>query len=231
MARAPNPGLATQAAEDNSTYVESAWGGCPISGIGTPQFAPPTMTSDDDNCLALAISSVESMIASIRPDVLLMTEHGSAVSPLLVDGRIVEPLTAEHDQRLVDAYVAVFERFLVGVDRIVLLETNQDGLPVGCRGSNSTPGAACTPNATTVDAIARYNSVLNTVAQHFQGRVAVISLADIVCPRGTCLPIRDGMLIRYDGQHYTATFSRWIAPQLLARIADASAMRFVRAGS
>ena len=219
MARALDPGLEAEAVRRDFTYIQAAWGGCPVSGIGTPQFAPPSMTPDDVECLDKSISTVQSMIDTARPTILVMTEHGSAVSSLLVDDRFVAPLSAEHDQTLIDAYDAVFERFLGSVERIVLIETNHDGLPVGCSGVASTNKASCSQPLATVDAIDRFNLVLDTVAKHFPGRVSVISLADIVCPGGYCVPVRDGMLIRYDGQHYTATFSRWLAPQLVDRIA------------
>ena len=129
-----------------------------------------------------------------------------------------------NDQALVDGYVAVLGRFLERVGHIVLIDTNQDGLPIGC--VRQTLRGECAQLQPNVEAIDRFNGVLHTVAQRFPGRVSVISLADLVCPGGTCLPIRDGMLIRYDGQHYTATFSRWLGPQLMDRIDQAAGVGF-----
>ena len=74
----------------------------------------------------------------------------------------------------------------------------------------------------TTEAIERYNRVLHVVAEQFPGRVFVVSVADLVCPGETCAPIRDGMLIRYDGQHHTSTFSQWLGPQFVDRIDEAT---------
>jgi hypothetical protein len=48
---------------------------------------------------------------------------------------------------------------------------------------------------------------------------AVVSIdADrLVCPRlPTCDPVLDGMIVKRDGVHLTATFARSLAPQLTA---------------
>ena len=89
---------------------------------------------------------------------------------------------------------------------------------MACAEPGSAHDGECVQPSTATEAIVRFNRVLHTVAQHFPGRVSVISIADLVCPDGTCVPIRDGMLIRYDGQHYTSASSRWLGPQLLTRV-------------
>jgi lysophospholipase L1-like esterase len=49
---------------------------------------------------------------------------------------------------------------------------------------------------------------------------AVVDLADYVCPDGQCLTMRDGVVLRPDGVHFTkegATLvARWLVPQLVA---------------
>ena len=226
MARALRPGLEAEAAKRDFSYIQAAWGGCTISGTVLAQIDPAAVTDYDLKCRDEAVSTVESMIETARPDVLILSEHGAAISQLRIDDQWIPVLSDEHDQTLVAGYVAVFERFLEHVDKIVLVETNQDGLPVGC----IQQGAAgeCPQSKPNVEAIERFNGVLHSVAEGFPGRVSVISVEDLVCPGGTCLPIRDGMLVRYDGQHYTATFSRWLGSQLVDRIDEASGVRFYR---
>jgi peptidoglycan/LPS O-acetylase OafA/YrhL len=222
MARAFTPGLEAEGARSGFTYVQSAWGGCTISGTAIAQTDPSALTPSDVLCRDEAMSVVESMIDAVHPSVLVMTEHGAAISPVQIDDRLVPALTVEHDHALVDGYVAVFSRFVDRVDHIVLVETSQDGLPIGCVEQSSAPRNRCSQPPFTVEAIKRFNGVLHDVARRFPGKVSVISISNLICPNGICLPIRDGMLIRYDGQHYTATFSRWLVPQLLDRIGAAS---------
>ena len=210
MARALRPGLETEGAKRDFSYIQAAWGGCTISGTVIAQIDPATVTPYDLKCRDEAISTVESMIEAVHPDLLLMTEHGAAISQIQINDELIPVLSDQHDQALVDGYVAVLGRFFGRVGHIVLIDTNQDGLPIGC--ARQTLRGKCAQSQPNVEAIDRFNSVLHTVAQRFPGRVSVISLADLVCPGGTCLPIRDGMLIRYDGQHYTATFYAVVGP-------------------
>jgi len=226
MARALRPGLESEGAKRGFTFVQSAWGGCTISGTALAQYEPATLTPYDLTCRDEALATVEAMIDSNHPDVLIMTEHGSAISEMRVDDRWVLAPSNEHDQLLLDAYISVFGQLLGRVDQIVLVETNQDGLLVGCATSDSDNDPDCVSPPATVEAIDRFNRVLHKVADRFPGRVSVVSVADLVCPGGTCVPIRDGMLVRYDGQHYTSTFSRWLAPQLLERVDAATGVTF-----
>jgi peptidoglycan/LPS O-acetylase OafA/YrhL len=226
MARAFKPGLEAEGARRGFTYAQAAWGGCTISGTAVAQVDPTTISLFDQDCRDNAVSAVEAMMDAAHPSVLIMTEHGAAISRLQVNGRWVAALTPEHDRALIDGYETTFGRLLSRVDHIVVIETNQDGLPIGCVEQTSAPGARCSQSPSNVEAIERFNGVLHTVAERFPGQVSVISISDLVCPNATCLPIRDGMLIRYDGQHYTATFSRWLVPRLLDRITAASGVRF-----
>ena len=226
MARAWRPGFEAEGAKRNFSFIQAAWGGCTISGTALAQIDPTTLTDFDITCREDAASTVESMIEQAHPNVLIMSERGAAISPLREDDAWVSVLSDQHDRALVVGYVTVLGRFLEHVDKIVLVETNQDGLPVGCVEQNAAPGHRCSQRSSNVEAIERFNGVLQSVADRFPGRVSVISLADLVCPGGSCLAMRDGMLIRYDGQHYTATFSRWLGPHLVDRIDEATGLRF-----
>ena len=59
-------------------------------------------------------------------------------------------------------------------------------------------------------------------------RVAYVALDDVLCPRaGRCPAIIGGVLARYDGVHYTATFSRRIVPVIVER-AQRAGIAFAR---
>jgi hypothetical protein len=51
------------------------------------------------------------------------------------------------------------------------------------------------------------------------GKVQIVPTADLICtgPHGRCPAAVDGVLIRYDGVHFTARFSRRLVPQLIDR--------------
>ena len=50
------------------------------------------------------------------------------------------------------------------------------------------------------------------------GRAATVSVTDVLCPAGRCDAVQDGRVVRVDGVHVTAAFSRVLAPVLTARV-------------
>jgi len=61
------------------------------------------------------------------------------------------------------------------------------------------------------------NNLFRQYSREHPDEVAVINLADIVCPGGAPCPVaRDGIVLRpKDGGHYEAEGAQWVAPQLL----------------
>jgi hypothetical protein len=53
---------------------------------------------------------------------------------------------------------------------------------------------------------------------------ATISIIDLICPGGTCVPEVSGRIIRFDGLHFTAPAGRWLAPSIYERLAAAHAL-------
>jgi len=150
MARALRPGLESEASKRNFTFVQAAWGGCTISATALAQYEPASLTPYDLKCRDEALATVEAMIDSNHPNVLIMTEHGSAISQLRADDRWIPAPSDEHDQRLFEGYVAVFDQLVRRVDHLVLVETNQDGQLVGCVASDSNNDPDCVSPPATV---------------------------------------------------------------------------------
>jgi peptidoglycan/LPS O-acetylase OafA/YrhL len=55
--------------------------------------------------------------------------------------------------------------------------------------------------------------------------VAVVSMDDLLCPRGTCLPVIGTVVTYFDASHLTAAYAMTLAPTLSTRIARALAGR------
>jgi peptidoglycan/LPS O-acetylase OafA/YrhL len=53
--------------------------------------------------------------------------------------------------------------------------------------------------------------------------VSVVSVDDLLCPSGTCLPVIGTVVTYFDASHLTATYARTLAPTLTARITRALA--------
>ena len=60
--------------------------------------------------------------------------------------------------------------------------------------------------------------IVRRAAGRFRRSVVVVTVDDIVCPdNGRCPAGIGGVLVRYDGIHYTATFSRRVLETVFAR--------------
>jgi hypothetical protein len=80
------------------------------------------------------------------------------------------------------------------------------------RKSGSTPGTA--PGG---ENVAAYNQVLRDVVAARPGAAALVSITDLLCPGGSCEAVRDGVVLRVDGTHYSPESSRRLVPELLLR--------------
>jgi hypothetical protein len=47
--------------------------------------------------------------------------------------------------------------------------------------------------------------------------VTYVSVNDVLCPAGQCPAVIDGVLGRFDGVHYTRTFSRTVVKLIVSR--------------
>ena len=68
-----------------------------------------------------------------------------------------------------------------------------------------------------------FNTVLHEVARQRPGLATTGSIADRVCPGGTCPAVLGGRVVRPDGVHVSAAYSGQLAPILRARIDTALA--------
>ena len=66
--------------------------------------------------------------------------------------------------------------------------------------------------------MAELNKLYRKAAASMPGHVFYVAITDVLCPGdGHCPAALNGRLARYDSVHYTATFSRVIAPIIIAR--------------
>ena len=83
---------------------------------------------------------------------------------------------------------------------------------------------ACTVPASNDPGAAAFNDLLSEAASAYPGEAFVVSLNDVICPGGACVPVLDDVLLQYDGHHFTGSASRMLVPILFERIAATGAM-------
>lgn len=166
------------------------------------------------------IPAIQADVArTYHPDVWIVSDR-YPVSPLATDdGRIVPAGDPRHNAAIRTALRATLTRLTAGGAQVVIVGPPPPGPPVECA-IDKPPSASCGDRrfSTADPTTANLNRLLRTGAAAFPGKVAYLSVADILCPGdGRCRPAVEGGLARYDGIHYTATFSRRIVPTIVAR--------------
>ena len=217
--RALGPGLNDWAERTGSTWVDAAWKLCTASG----QLILPNVTGVPDlaaeTCHGQAPGLISEALDTYRPPVVLVAEYWAHNRSLLVDGKQLRAGTAEHDAAKRAGFVALVDKVAGYGGRVVFLEVPPPGDQLGEAVATGRPAGRARPpvygNGRYVDG---FNAMLRSVAADRPKAATTVSIDDLVCPGGECRPVRGGMLIRYDGVHYTVPFSRYVTPSLLQRI-------------
>jgi peptidoglycan/LPS O-acetylase OafA/YrhL len=188
-ARALDPGLVKVARERRWRYVQAAQGGCSAMGLA---FVDPDSLPGAELC------------ARLVPQVQAQ------------DGRLIAA-TDQQWRRIVEAaLLGTLRRLTATGARVIMVKTLPRGEPAECAAG---AGSGCRQAAysTAAPKTAAGDAVLAAAASRLPGRVFLVSIDDVLCPGGPCPAKIDGLLARFDGLHYTATFSRRIVPIILAR--------------
>jgi peptidoglycan/LPS O-acetylase OafA/YrhL len=215
-ARALVPGLVEQARLNDFTVVQAAWQRCTPTGL---LVVPNGMNAPDAPgraCADQARTSIRRALERYRPGMVLISDFWSHRQSVVSDGELVRAGTAEHARVLERAYASLVSDVEQAGGKTVLIELPPPGFSVGPYVAPGRPaGLATRPNDGRL--LDGFNEVLRQVASRSEGTAATVSVTDLLCPGGRCDAVQNGRLVRIDGVHVTATFSRELAPALLSR--------------
>jgi hypothetical protein len=169
-------------------------------------------------CHEQARSRIIEALDTYHPGVTLVSEFTEHYKPFLLDdGTRLDAGSPAHDELLREGYLRLVDDAVARGSRVVFLELAPPGDSVAAsvatsRKSGSTPGTA--PGG---DHVAAYNQLLRDVVAARPGAAAMVSITDLLCPGGRCEAVRDGVVMRVDGTHYSPESAKLLAPELLRR--------------
>jgi hypothetical protein len=161
--------------------------------------------------------------AKRHPNVWLVSDRWSILPLLDRGGRLLQPGDARRRRLVLRAWRGRLKELTANGAKVVLMLTPPQGPPVECATKTPAPQECASGTYTTGDPqTAAGQEVVRRAAQSFRRNVAVVSVDDLVCRSdGRCPAAIGGVLVRYDGIHYTAAFSRRILDAVFARAAQA----------
>ena len=219
-AQSYDPALKELARAYGFRYVQAAVGGCPIShrllatGTDGELHKPSNFVCFDE-----LPGIYEKVVEEYRPTLIVATSWNEKNQHVENDV-LLESGTPEHLAATEVALRDTVAYLTSGGARIAFLDILPPGNTVDCLGAGGPESEACTREVTPQTGEAPYNELFHRLASESESIVA-FSLVDIVCPNGFCPLTIGNIVMRYDGNHFTATASREIAPEIDLRLRDA----------
>jgi peptidoglycan/LPS O-acetylase OafA/YrhL len=154
-----------------------------------------------------------------EPDLVLSLDRFEIADFVDDDGRIVRAGSASFIETEREALAQTTATFATETT-IVHVALPPKVHPRRCFVPDGHDSPACRVPASRDSLSARMNGVLRSVVRPSGYRAMVVSLNDEICPSGVCPVVMDGVLVRYDGVHFTAQAAGRLVPILFERIAE-----------
>jgi peptidoglycan/LPS O-acetylase OafA/YrhL len=217
VARSLDAAFLSLAREHDWTYVLAARNGCRLSHLLTAYQGH--VRGLDRACYEAMPHLVARVLETWNPTAVVAVDRWEIIDFVGPDGIVLATRTPEH--------IAVTETALEDVARAITSKRARLAfvelppvIPTECLKKEKEQRLQCqVPVADDVVQIP-YNDVFKRLAMRVP-HVSTISITDVMCPDGVCSPELDGILIRYDGLHFSSAGSGWLAPLLYRRLIDA----------
>jgi lysophospholipase L1-like esterase len=218
-----DPALLRLAQQHGWTYAAAAHDRCTLIQHWIADSTTGGRLAGWDSCYRM-VPRIQAAVESLRPSVIVATDRWLLIDSLDDSGRLLRAGTDAHLQDTELRLSATAAQLTSRGTRLVLIHILPVGQPVQC--ADAEPPyqyrARCGQSSSADHLTPMYNAMLDRVAGRYPGRVAVIDLADVVCPGQRCVPKLNGIWLRSDGLHFTEAAARWLAPDIDPRLERAA---------
>ena len=209
VARSLDPAFGTIAREHGWTYILEASDGCRVSHEMT--IAEGVVKPLYRDCYDRVPGLLTSLVTEWKPDVIVVVDNLEG-GDLVRQNRVFSAGTPEHLAIETESLAAVAGELTAGGSRLVFVELLPT-MPSGCAASSHLSDPSCLIRADSDPAAEGVNTVMRRIAASTP-RTAAVSLAGAVCPGGICRPVVGGVMVRYDGRHFSEPGALMIAHYL-----------------
>jgi peptidoglycan/LPS O-acetylase OafA/YrhL len=212
-----DPGMRLLAAEYGFTYVQAAAGGCPIGRLLLATgLAGERHKSSNLACFEHHDAIYEQLFDIWAPTLVIATSYND-MSNHMQDDVVVASGGPEHLAGVEAAVREAIEGFVARGATVVLLDVLPRGASVECLDKDQPDAGDCVMPRRADGRDVAHNEMYRRLAAEIDGVIS-LSLTDEVCEPDRCPLMRSGLVMRYDGGHFTGAASRRLAPALEERL-------------
>jgi peptidoglycan/LPS O-acetylase OafA/YrhL len=217
IARSLDPAFMLLAQEREWTYVLAAANGCRISGLLTI-YNGHTRPMDED-CHDATPRRLERLLTDWNPSTIVAIDRWEIIDAAGSDGQVASSGTPAHLSLTERALTDTARQLTSQGARLAFIELPPTVFS-GCSAPSQRSSSSCRRGVMDDVAQTPYNELFRRISRTVPG-VSTLSITDALCPAGVCTWDINGMVLRFDGLHFTPETSRWLAPTILQRLSTA----------
>ena len=214
IARSLDPGFLALAQEHDWTYVIAAFNGCRDTHLLTVREGQPSTAFQ--KCYDSVPGILRLLLTKWHPTVVVAIDRWEITDFGAPDGRVLAQGTADNLALEGLALADLARQITESGSKLSFIQ-----LPPLINSACAKPENYRTPGcniAVASDSTHRpYNAILTNLAATMRG-VSTISLTSAMCPNDVCVPVVNGILIRFDGLHFTEPAAEWLAPVIYRQL-------------
>ena len=218
------PALEVLAERYDLTVIRATRGGCPAPDVTVDRKADIRgLSGSGAACTAWRRQIYADLVERHDPDIVFVATR-SHVSPLLRDGRRIDPFTREHRRLWSAAWDWTLRTLGAGGARVVvsrILPTLPERVPA-CLAAAGRPTARCDFPVSADRRVSSYNAIVERLAQRAP-RVTAFDPTPIGCPRRVCRALAGDIVVHRDDNHLSAGYVRSRAEQFADAMSRAGA--------
>jgi hypothetical protein len=222
-ARALDPGMMRLSRENDWTYVAAARGGCSIIDRKTLAAAADRVTLNSQ-CPSDNQNIRDALLTRYRPNVIIAMDRFLFVDFQDETGSVIAAASPGHVQATEDGFEAATTQLTSKGATFVFIKILPVQLPLDCAGQSINDRPDCHVLGSADQLVARYNDLIERIAQRHADTMRVVSLEELVCPNDLCVPGSQGIVLRYDRVHFTRAASVWLAPYIYRKLEEVGAL-------
>lgn len=214
------PALDEVGQREGVRIIGASWSGCPLTGTFQLDETGRAPFDFSEDCAEMVPSRYTALVKEYDPDIVFMYSVRERFPMRTADDQVVMPGTPEHRQLILDGLDHSYRALAAGGANVVISKVVHASQRFkGSCGREQTADWCVADDGS--DGV--YNG-MNSVVEQFAAehpKTFVYDFPALICSDGPPCPSKmGGVILRWDGSHFTKPGSRWVAPRLLNQLFD-----------